>query len=631
MSITDSDLLPSSRWNRPAGDAPLGQLFEAPSDDGDGHFLIKVIQRRNLRGNRRLLEETHRLTRAYGLAQAAPLKIEESDDELALLLAWPEGQHLDHVLATAGEGLDRRTLLRWARQLAAQLGEAHSSGVLHRSVAPPSVWIDGDRATLIGYSLTAVTFPDAAHRPPEVNEASPLDPGHSELGDLFSLARILLLAAERGGVQLDRDDPFRRALTTCLARKPENRWADAAGLEQALREAPDELEVAGGEARITGEVPVVPDPKPDALTAPAPQIAVPASLPRGSAEPEPAPAAEPPAAPSARRSGGWGWAAVLILLAMIAAGGWYLYDSGALETWTADLRGSAPSDEGAPPPAAEPSPAEPPPPPPPAPIAEPQDDALVLARNLVAGSEDDLFGGAEQDEAMAAALAADFEDLAFDDDPRGELVVASLFGENPLTGQENPLLSSDTRQRWLAEAIRNVGDQEALEHLTEEAAKLRSSAVSLAEWYQHVVACKEVCNLVVLGLLQEHIRRVQDLPHTLALFETGREELAGAEREKILEFIADADDPSTRLLLIGRASRVGNRALNRELSRRRVENARQMIAEAGIDPTRIETLWLGYEPPQITETVAERYGLNPALGEQRLNQSVLVVVHGAEG
>ena len=650
-----------------AGSAPLGRLYKINSPDSEGPLLLKAVPRANLGTDVKLIAEARRLTRLYSLENAAILRLNEADNEVGLLFEWPVGRHLGHSF---GEDptIDRSTFLTWARQLAAQLTEAHAAGVLHRSIAPPSIWVADGRASLIGFSLAAVAHQGDDFRPPEVGDQGILDAGHSERGDLYSVAAVLLDAAGRTGIHLHEDDPFQTALTTCLAPDPGQRWLDAASFEQALRQVPatfdapvvppksthdaDTISVkeSAAELLLRDEEPT-PPPAPPAAAALSPPPA-PAELEPLARAPEPpapatAPPAEPappakPAAPAAAaaterpKKRGWlGPIAALLAIALVGAGLWFAL--GKPMPGSLGDRPQVAETE----PAAEESgsgsaPAEPPATEPPAAIdlaeseAPLEDSALALARSLIDGSAEDLFGQTPNDVPLAEALAADLADFRFDDDGHGLRRAGSLFGENPLTQAKNPLLAPRLRQQWLAEAIRNVGDREALEHLTAEAERLRDEEVTLAEWYEHITACKEICNLVVLGLLQEHIRKVQELPHALVLFDLGRESVAADELTKIESLLASAD-PATRLLLIGRASRVGDRAVNRELSRRRVQSVQQTVTALGAEADRVETIWLGYEPPQITEMLAERYGLDPTLDEQSLNQSVLIVAHQGAG
>ncbi|MCB1032987.1 MAG: OmpA family protein, partial [Acidobacteria bacterium] len=180
------------------------------------------------------------------------------------------------------------------------------------------------------------------------------------------------------------------------------------------------------------------------------------------------------------------------------------------------------------------------------------------------------------------------------------------------------------RERWLASAIANLGPQMALAHLQEETEKLLRGEVERAEWYQHVSQCKEFCNHVVSGLLFEHVQQVRSHPHHLVLFGTGSTDVGEAEADPLSAFL-ETSSVDSRFLLIGRSSRSGNRALNRELSRQRVQSVLQFLVDQGIPRERTNSFWLGYEPPQLSPELARIYDLDDTLPSETLNQSVLLV------
>lgn len=112
-----------------------------------------------------------------------------------------------------------------------------------------------------------------------------------------------------------------------------------------------------------------------------------------------------------------------------------------------------------------------------------------------------LFGaGSEEDSWLLADIKADVADLDFANDPEGLELARTLFGENPLLSSENPLVTDEDRQQWLAAAIRTVGRDKALEHLRAEAQKLASGEVDRAHWYEHVAACEKRTRAVAAAL-----------------------------------------------------------------------------------------------------------------------------------
>ena len=84
------------------------------------------------------------------------------------------------------------------------------------------------------------------------------------------------------------------------------------------------------------------------------------------------------------------------------------------------------------------------------------------------------------------------------------------------------------------------------------------------------------------------------------------------------------------MALIGRASRIGDLRYNRRLSSHRAVAVRDRLIHLGVDPARLETMWFGWEPPQLSAWVADQYGMRDLydrVGELQLNQSVVAVVY----
>jgi outer membrane protein OmpA-like peptidoglycan-associated protein len=89
-------------------------------------------------------------------------------------------------------------------------------------------------------------------------------------------------------------------------------------------------------------------------------------------------------------------------------------------------------------------------------------------------------------------------------------------------------------------------------------------------------------------------------------------------------------DPERRVALIGRASRIGELDYNRRLSAQRALAARDRLIALDVAPERVETMWFGWEPPQISAWIADEYGMRELYeseGELRMNQSVVGVVY----
>ena len=636
MTLPPDLIHPDSRV-RALGSAPLGSLAEAREPDSDFELQLKAIRHGVLERRPILAAELRRLTRLSGVGLGL-LKIRETDDYVFLASQLPTGRDLPASIAA--EHPSSADLLVWTRSLFRQLADAHAAEVLHRSIGPQSIRIHHGEPVLFGFSANCVAAAPSM-RAPEVSTNDPADPNHSTRSDVYALGRVLEELVS-GLPPNERGAPWIMVIASCTNPNPDARPSDAAAVLSALSSTSSSLAQPAVDHTETATPTHSPSQSWKSTTPPfetadlttdasgalgSPSNGVPPEPTElGTSPPDPQPPRRVKPVPLV--------AAIVFLLAVAAVAFWQSswIDSPSPATPTEDgpvetaidrpEAHTAESESDATPTADHtrggqtltPSPS----------TADPEDAALALAESIVQGNQATLFAGSDQE--LRAELGADLSQLDFGDDPRGREIATSLFGANPLTQDRNPLLNPEVRQAWIAEAIRNVGDRDLLAHLTSESDKLRSGTVTLAEWYEHVAACKEVCNLIVLGLLQEHIRRVQQLPHQLVLFDVNQDSLAPSQQEQLEQFVARAAGGG-RVLLIGRASRTGNRQFNRELSRRRVEATGTAVQALGVAPEYIESLWLGYEPPQITNALAARYSVGPDISEVQRNQSVLVVTY----
>ena len=651
------------------GAAPLGVLAEALEPDDGEHLLLKAVRVTDLESRSVLMEEAQRLTRIPDEA-AAILQVKKHGGYVFMSSQWVEGEALERWDQLPELGAQR--VREWARQLFEQLAQAHAADVLHRAIGPASIRVENGTPRLVGFSVNAVAA-NGSYRAPEVSSDDLADAMHSTRSDVYSLGRVLeeLMARQSS---TDRNSPWAMLLQACTHPNPDLRPSDAAavlsawaGMEQ--EPPPGSLETADYGADATEFAAIEQGAERERSPAEEAEVArhdpvARASLGRASNEPEvdapdlmttvgfgdagargslaqagsagfvePVEPVEPVATitdgvserPRTRTSrlGLVALAAAIIVGAVflvVTRTEWFVgHDKAEAPPRPASAEQADDSDQlgalSAPPEAAtsggDGRPA--------------RDAALSLAQNLVLGNQSTLFSG--NDEELAGSLRDDLASLDFGADSRGSEIASSLFGANPLTQDRNPLLNPEVREAWIAEAIRNVGDRDLIAHLTEESEKLRGGTVTLAEWYEHVAACREVCNLVVLGLLQEHIRRVQTLPHQLLLFNVNDDQIRADLSTDLDRFVSSKISGQTRFLLIGRASRTGQREYNRDLSRRRVEAAQQKLVELGVPSSKIEALWLGYEPPQISDALAARYSVDASLSAEQRNQSVLLVAH----
>ncbi|MCH9647841.1 MAG: protein kinase [Deltaproteobacteria bacterium] len=255
-------------------------------------------------------------------------------------------------------------------------------------------------------------------------------------------------------------------------------------------------------------------------------------------------------------------------------------------------------------------------------------DRLAVREFLQSGVVSNLYRHADlppQDRPLLEAVAADIASLDFAPDLHGDEHIDTVFGVNPLLGENNPLLGEELLEQWLVVGVRELGPEHALEHIRQQSESTARGELDRQGWYEHVTKCEVLCGMVVIGMLYEHIQQVAVSPHELLTFDLGSESISSSGLSQ-LDALRAQMGQGDRMLLIGRASRIGDRSFNRELSRRRVEAAMDVMEAAGISRSFLSGFWLGYEPPQITAELAALYRLPEDLPLDELNQSVLAVV-----
>ena len=219
---------------------------------------------------------------------------------------------------------------------------------------------------------------------------------------------------------------------------------------------------------------------------------------------------------------------------------------------------------------------------------------------------------------------------------------AGQLGYNAVTSNANPLVSDDCHRDAMRDAILSLAEHEHLSpreavdmgrgHLAEREAHIEEGEVTYADYIEHIAACKAFCGPLVKELIGCHVTAVKNLERDIVFFPLDSFEVAGAESARAIQHVADSldVDGARRVLLVGRASRIGQLGYNRRLSGQRANAVRDRLATMGVDADRVRTLVFGYEPPQIDGEIAGAYGygdLFARIGVDRMNQSVLMVVY----
>lgn len=222
--------------------------------------------------------------------------------------------------------------------------------------------------------------------------------------------------------------------------------------------------------------------------------------------------------------------------------------------------------------------------------------------------------------------------------PEGE----GQLGYNAVTSDANPLVSDDCHQQAMRQAVLHLAEQEHLDahdavvkgrtHLAEREALIEEGEVTYADYIEHIAECKGFCGPLVKELMGCHVSAVRNLKHDIILFPLDRYDIADEDSQRTIDRTAAVltDEPTRKILLIGRASRIGKLGYNRRLSGLRANAVRDQLVVDGVAPERVRSLVFGYEPPQIDAEIAAAYGyaqLFARLGTAPVNQSVLMVVY----
>jgi len=245
----------------------------------------------------------------------------------------------------------------------------------------------------------------------------------------------------------------------------------------------------------------------------------------------------------------------------------------------------------------------------------------------------DLSTGTE----LSSAVRTD--DVRTTKAPTDDLVqfIARSLENNLITSSANPLFEPDERRELVTQALTGLQDPTVRQQVYNQhqtlAAEMTERGLGKEAWYDHIAVCEKVCHAAFSAVTARHVAKVSQLVHNVIFFTTGSSQLDSASRRDVrhvVDLLSNRLYSGQRILLIGRASRLGAHGYNMALSERRVHAVRDELLRWGVEPERIKTFWLGWEPPDLTRHIAQLYRIPGYLfddDEVKLNQSVEMVLY----
>jgi hypothetical protein len=180
---------------------------------------------------------------------------------------------------------------------------------------------------------------------------------------------------------------------------------------------------------------------------------------------------------------------------------------------------------------------------------------------------------------------------------------------------------------------------ECITHLEEEKAAFAQDDYSKEAWLHHVFECKVCCAPLLKDVMEIHTSHVAEQPHEVLLFNFDTYTLTERHQRQLSELMHHFDPKQDQILLVGRASRIGDRSYNIILSGKRAGTITDYLMEMfSLEESQMRYLYFGYDPPQLTLAHIDYYGINKediasldphvqTSVENKINQSVVVVIY----
>lgn len=257
------------------GRGGMGVIYKALDPDIHRTVAIKVIRKELLSGSgpqsgkalKRFMVEAQAAGRLTHPHIATIYEVGRHEDQTFIVMQYIAGQSLRKRL-DAGRAFSAEEAADLAVPICQALDYAHRSGVVHRDIKPDNILLDGDgKPYLVDFGIATVESVDVtktstvmatpAYQSPEQVLGEPID----ARSDIFSFGIVLyeMLAGQRPfagqnsttvALKIVKEEPpelvpkagalpegFAAVVLRALAKRPEDRWASAGEMAEAIQES----------------------------------------------------------------------------------------------------------------------------------------------------------------------------------------------------------------------------------------------------------------------------------------------------------------------------------------------------------------------------------------------------------
>ena len=185
-------------------------------------------------------------------------------------------------------------------------------------------------------------------------------------------------------------------------------------------------------------------------------------------------------------------------------------------------------------------------------------------------------------------------------------------------------------------------DKNCYDNICKELRSIRRGAKPSKEFYNKARAGNQCYAPVLNRSLAYHKQQLKDLPLLAMFYDSGQSKLSVAQKNKLDAFLKNykRNAKNYGLLIIGRASNIGNMESNKKLSEKRAKNITSFVDGHYVKDLKTRFVFFGADPPQLDKATADLLKIdqndykNISYGSGsdkdfglRLNQSVLLVIY----